>query len=217
MHQFEKKPEEISTMHPEYVMPFEGFGKMPRYNREIVITEKIDGTNAQIAITAYGDILAGSRTRYLTPEKDNYGFAAWVADNKEELLRLGPGRHFGEWWGSGINRNYGMKKGERYFSLFNVGRWCQSGTEPQIVSAPHVDPPKYQCVAPACCRVVPVLYKGPRNESIIDSALRHLKLFGSHVAPKFSNPEGIVIFHTASGQLYKVLLENDEIPKSLAK
>jgi hypothetical protein len=28
-------------------------------------------------------------------------------------------------------------------------------------------------------------------------------------------PEGIVVYHTASGGYFKVLLENDEIPKSV--
>ena len=34
---------------------------------------------------------------------------------------LVPGRHFGEWWGSGIQRGYGLD--EKTFSLFNAYRW----------------------------------------------------------------------------------------------
>jgi len=100
---------------------FVAFPKIARLSRECVISEKIDGTSAQILITDDGQIKAGSRSRWLTPENDNFGFAAWVADNKEELLTLGVGRHFGEWWGEGIQRNYGLK--ERRFSLFNTIRW----------------------------------------------------------------------------------------------
>src|SRR6478609_4562760 len=121
----------MNTSMPE----FQEFPKMPRLSREVIITEKIDGTNAQVLITPEGEIHAGSRTRWITPESDNFGFAAWVRDNREQLLQLGPGRHFGEWWGSGIQRRYGLT--EKRFSLFNVKRWGES--------------------RPACCHVVPVL------------------------------------------------------------
>jgi hypothetical protein len=78
---------------------FMGFPKMGRLSRECWVTEKIDGTNAQIYITDDGQMLIGSRTRWITPESDNFGFARWATEHKDELLQLGPGRHFGEWWG----------------------------------------------------------------------------------------------------------------------
>lgn len=101
---------------------FEDFPKIARLSRMMTITEKIDGTNAQIYITpgspeepgiiatmrddSETDLImfAGSRTRWITPEADNYGFAAWAKAHAEELFKLGAGRHFGEWWGSGIQR-----------------------------------------------------------------------------------------------------------------
>jgi hypothetical protein len=42
---------------------FAEFPKMARLSRECIITEKIDGTNAQICITDDGQMLVGSRTR----------------------------------------------------------------------------------------------------------------------------------------------------------
>jgi hypothetical protein len=103
---------------PEFIE----FPKMARFAREIIVTEKIDGTNAQVWISDDGtDIRAGSRNRWLTYSEDNFGFAKWVMDHRDELLTLGPGRHFGEWWGSGIQRRYGLD--EKRFSLFNVSRW----------------------------------------------------------------------------------------------
>ena len=39
---------------------------------------------------------------------------------------------------------------------------------------------------------------------------------GSHAAPGFMNPEGIVVYHTAAGQVFKMTVENDDLPKSLA-
>ena len=80
-------------------MEFESFGKIARLSRECTITEKIDGTNAQICITEDGQFLTGSRTRWITPQDDNMGFSAWAHEHKDELMPLGVGRHFGEWWG----------------------------------------------------------------------------------------------------------------------
>jgi hypothetical protein len=179
---------------------FQPFAKIARLSRECVITEKIDGTNAQVYIDEAGEVLAGSRTRWLAPGKstDNFGFAQWVADNKDELLRLGPGRHFGEWWGSGIQRGYGLPKGERRFSLFNVTKWEDNK------------------VRPACCCVVPVLYQGPFTTPDVEVVLGTLQGGGSEAAPGFMDPEGIVIFHTASGQLFKKTIKGDEAPKTLS-
>lgn len=171
------------------------FPKIPRLSREIIITEKLDGTNAQVHITEYGDILAGSRTRWITPESDNYGFASWVLGNKDELLKLGPGSHFGEWWGRGIQRGYGLN--ERKFSLFNSTRW--------------------ETERPECCDVVPVIFQGMFDTQVIDSVLATLKQSGSIAAPGFMNPEGVVVFHVAGRVVFKKLLENDGLPKELIK
>lgn len=69
------------------IQPFVEFRKIPRLNREIVVTEKIDGTNAQILVSDDGkELIAGSRNRWITTENDNHGFAKWVESNKEELI-----------------------------------------------------------------------------------------------------------------------------------
>jgi hypothetical protein len=107
---------EVENLPPD----FKGFGKIARLSRNMIITEKLDGTNAQVYIDQWGEIRAGSRNRWIKVGDDNYGFAAWVEANKEELRKLGPGRHFGEWWGNGIQRGYGLPKGDKRFSLFNV-------------------------------------------------------------------------------------------------
>ena len=99
------------------------FPKIARLARECIVTEKIDGTNGVICITEDGDLFAGSRSQWITPAQDNYGFAKWVEGNKAELLKLGPGYHYGEWWGQGIQRNYSLR--EKRWSLFNVSRWSK--------------------------------------------------------------------------------------------
>ena len=180
---------------------FERFQKIPRLYRDIIVTEKIDGTNAQVYVDPVGVVLAGSRSRWLTPEKDNFGFARWVKEHEEELWSgLGMGRHYGEWWGPGIQRGYGLK--EKRFSLFNTNRWAVVGDNlPASVERPR------------CCDVVPVLYSGPFEEVKIQGCLDLLAERGSLASPGFMRPEGIVVFHTASNSLFKVTLENDEKPK----
>jgi hypothetical protein len=179
------------------MITFEPFPKIARLSREIVVTEKLDGTNAQVIITEDGEIGAASRSRLIYPGKeDNYGFAGWVERNKAELLKLGPGRHFGEWWGQGIQRGYNQTT--KRFSLFNVNRW--GGDD-----------------RPACCDVVPTIYVGAFSTDAIDTALAYLADVGSLAAPGFTKPEGVVVYHTASGFLFKKTLDNDAQPKGVIK
>ena len=196
------------------MMDFQDFPKLARLARQVIVTEKIDGTNAQVCIAEDGTLLAGSRTRWITPADDNFGFAAWVEAHRDELLTLGPGRHFGEWWGAGIQRRYGLT--EKRFSLFNVQRWALHGAEPRTYT--NADPrlTRKQDVLPACCGLVPVLYQGPFDSLAIAQCLERLLLGGSVAAPGFARPEGIVVFHTAGNVGFKQTLEKDEVPKALA-
>jgi hypothetical protein len=173
-------------------VPFVEFPKIHRFNRTIVVTEKLDGTNAQVYISDDGDrVFAGSRNKWISVEDDNYGFARWVKDNQDELRKLGPGSHFGEWWGQGIQRRYGLA--EKRFSLFNTARWNAE------------NPP------PACCHVVPLLAQGLITEVDVRAVLLSLAENGSVAAPGFMNPEGIVVYHSPSRNLYKMTLDkNDE-------
>ena len=50
---------------------FVAFRKIPRLFREVVVTEKIDGTNACIRISAEGAVIVQSRKRVITPEDDD--------------------------------------------------------------------------------------------------------------------------------------------------
>lgn len=202
---------------------FEPFPKLARLKRGCVVTEKIDGTNAQVLIVnpetledaAYdwvcqnkplADVVsdthsslyvyAGSRTRMITPGSatDNYGFAAWVQENASELAKLGEGRHFGEWYGRGIQRGYGLD--ERRFALFNTARPKES--------------------LPACVEQVPVLSTADFSTENIDAHMRILKVKGSAAVPGFMAPEGIVVYHTASRTSFKRTFEHDETGKERA-
>jgi len=187
---------------------FKTFAKISRLSRDIVITEKIDGTNGLIYIDENNEIYAGSRNRWLDEHADNHNFWHWVMDNKEELLKLGPGYHYGEWWGKGINRGYGLE--EKRFSLFNVGRWCIWNEEPKLISIdPKTKTVKYQEKLPQCCHLVPILYTGLFDTIVICGALTTLTLNGSKASPGFVNPEGIVIYHKAGNVYFKKTIGND--------
>lgn len=159
-------------------------------------------------------LFAGSRTRWLNTLKngDNHGFAKWVQKNAEELFKLGEGRHYGEWYGKGVNRNYGLT--ENRFALFNVGKWHKE--EIRLVSVdPKTKEEKYTEQCPNCCEVVPIIAEGLFTTELIESCIQCLKDNGSIAVPGFMKPEGIIVFHEASGKLFKVTCENDDKSKGI--
>jgi hypothetical protein len=208
------------------MMDFQEFPKIARLSREVIVTEKIDGTNGCILIKELDGcpetdpmcvyqneglaLFCGSRTRWITPACDNHGFAAWAYSHAEELMSgLGPGRHFGEWWGAGIQRGYGLPKGEKRFSLFNVIRWCRHDEEPQRIETGDPSIEKYQTRLPVCCRLVPVLWRGLFDRADFDEILSELSAMGSYAAPGFMKPEGVVVYHVAGNVMFKKTLGND--------
>jgi hypothetical protein len=172
---------------------FQKFERIPRLFRDCVITEKLDGTNGLVYVGEDGSVLAGSRNRWITPEDDNYSFAQWVAHHADELRQLGPGFHYGEWWGEGIARRYAMS--EKRWSLFNVGRWGDGGKDADKL--------------PKCCHVVPVLLRGGFNADDIHTAIEKLRTGGSVASPGFMNPEGVVVWHEAAQKAFKFTLDGD--------
>ena len=191
---------------------FHGFSKIARWKRDVIVTEKIDGTNATVYIDGSGQIFAASRNRWITPADDNYTFAQWVDAHKAELLLLGPGWHRGEWWGNGIQRGYGEEA--KRFSLFNVSRYCNYDQIPTVtVSRDPKVAPFTQIVMPPCVRLVPVLYSGPNDANEIAKCLLNLGIDGSRAAPGFMKPEGIVIYHPAANVYFKQTIENDDKQK----
>lgn len=203
------------------MISFEPWPKIARLNREIVITEKIDGTNAAVGFVALDQpnwddpnvlafvggesflkiaAYAQSRKKVITPAQDNYGFARWVQENADALYEtLGYGLHFGEWWGSGVNRGYGLKNGEKRFSLFNTPRYG--------------DREKFCLSDVPGLGTVPILYEGMFNQDEIENCLIDLTIKGSVASPGFMDPEGVIVFHTAAQTPFKVTIKGDEKPK----
>ena len=202
------------------------FPKIPRLERSITITEKIDGTYASVWIVNRKDpdvmsdwsqflidlndthaMFAGSRKRFITPDNDNFGFAKWVSDNSETLWNLGEGIHHGEWWGQGIQRTYGLD--HKRFSLFNTSRWGwlnRHGTTEMTSPSPlH-----------GVVWAVPLISVADSfDKDVIDHAFELLR-GNSYAARGFGNPEGIVVYHSAANQLFKKTYEFDETGKDNA-
>lgn len=173
---------------------FKSFGKIENIGRLwMSITQKIHGTNAQIYIypTENGlELKAGSRTRWLTAEDDNFGFANYVYSKKDEIINiLGEGRHFGEWAGPGINSGEGLK--EKIFCLFNWKRWARKPLPAQMIT-------------------VPVLYTGAYDHLKIQEIMEDLKNNGSKLSQGFMKPEGIVV--QIGDNLYKKVFEQEDSP-----
>jgi len=186
---------------------FVEFPSISRLSRDMIVTEKLDGTNARVHITEDGRVFAGSRSRWITPDDDNFGFARWVAEHEDALRAgLGAGSHFGEWWGLGIQRRYGLT--EKRFSLFNVGRWTSSNN---VAPKPDGDT---RCIEVPCCHVVPVICRWTFDTAKVDECLGVLERLGSAAALGFMKPEGVVVYHASSRTLFKKTIEKDAAGKS---
>lgn len=193
-------------------MEFEAFPKIARFKGlRLAITQKIHGSNAQVYIRnileedvyklkdargiqkiddKYYELKCGSRTRWITPDADNFGFATFIYANAEEFVKkLGVGRHFGEWAGPGINSGEGLT--EKTFVLFDYWKF----------------PPEREL--PPGCVVVPVLYDGKADLEIITDVFSGLKIQGSELVSGYMKPEGIVI--TLNGERYKKVFTPEEV------
>lgn len=182
------------------------FAKISHLKSPCIITEKIDGTNACLEITETS-VTACSRTRRLVTTYadaplvwhdvdakgrgvDNYGLGAWVVENCHLLAKLGPGRHFGEWYGRGIQRGYGLP-GKR-LAFFNTSMTDPGETVPELRDL---------------IRCTPVLYEGVFSELAIENAMATLLNQGSYVAPGFMHPEGVVVHFAHNRTSFKVVFD----------
>ena len=115
-------------------------------------TVKLHGTNAAIVLDLNThDIYAQSREHVISPEKDNAGFARWVADNQaaiqQMILRRFDGLSrpekiviFGEWAGKGVFSNVGVGQLPKMFIPF--GAKHISGEEAEWAAHGWVDCPE---------------------------------------------------------------------------
>ena len=173
------------------------YPKYPKTHRleniNCIISEKVDGTNGLIhgiydSKTESFKVKFGSRTRYLNPEVkdgDNFGFASFYLPYKklfkklfnslrEEHSDLCDIKIYGEWFGKGIQRGYGLEN--KYFMPFNkyYAAFLQQGSIPNIIEPYIFCECKYNI-----------------QESL--DAMSLLRANGSYLIPGYDNPEGIII------------------------
>lgn len=167
----------------EPIVEFKAWEKIPRDSNEtVVITEKLDGTNACVVIQDGVIVAVQSRKRFICIGADNYGFAGWVEVNNDDLLTMGDGYHYGEWVGLGINKNPHELKDKRFY-LFNSGRWGVNNPD-----------------TPKCVYVVPVLAYREYTNTLVDETMATLKESGSHIG---GSPEGVVTYYTRTRRYAK--------------
>ncbi len=97
----------------------EGYGKV-RYFAKV----KLDGTNAAVVVTPNKEIGAQSRSKIITPNDDNMGFARWVDSQKSYWEKLSCDDDliiFGEWSGKGIQKNVAVSQiSKKIFVVFSI-------------------------------------------------------------------------------------------------
>ena len=211
--------EKLDGSHAAVVIESEAWGYSPAYDDPNLVAQ-VNGPElgeGGYPVVQY-NLFAQSRNRFITPQADNFGFAAWVKANAEPLVRhLGPGRHFGEWWGHGIQRGYGLPRGERRFSLFNVTRRNPLGSMADLEAHFAAPPAGREPLFPDLPELstVPVISAADNDRSLramshmVDRALARLSLAGS-LAAEFARPEGIVLFHSRSNQVFKAFCDDAE-------
>ena len=174
---------------------FKTWGKTQRYEGlTITATEKLDGTNACIIVQAGEIVGVQSRNRMIEVGDDNFGFALWVDNNKDDIVKLGEGYHYGEWYGEGIQKNPHMIEGKR-FALFNTHRPQDS--------------------LPACVELVPVLYSGVYlGQHHVDDLMSNLS-DAYKVKGNGSKPEGIILYFHQHRQSLKYTFNNNKSKWSL--
>ena len=185
-----------------------------------IISEKIDGTNGLIEINET-NVRFGSRNRYISFSDDNAGFANFFRHYEAKLedvakdvitkeLELNgetltscnesyPLRIYGEWFGCGIQRGYGLK--DKFFMPFS-SFYGEKLIEYQV---PNVITPN-------------IMYTGKFSMEVVGTCMQQLKLNGSGVVKDYKQPEGIVIFFPKYNFRLKETFDGakwkDALPKS---
>jgi hypothetical protein len=195
------------------MVDFKAYPKTHRIGTEqYTITEKVDGTNGVVYVhkakpadfrvgkdRSY--VKAGSRSRWLEDDGskkwDNHGFGEWVMENERALIELPEGFHYGEWYGRGINRNYGLK--DRRFMLFDYARYDKLITNNNILG---------DLIETETVLADVVTYDYLSIAIKLNSAC--LSVEGSVHVRGFSDPEGLIIRSKLRPAVYKYIIRKDE-------
>jgi hypothetical protein len=222
---------------------FAPWPKIARLNRDITITEKIDGTNSAVGIErvmpdmehalAFGDLEVSDLRRTNTtaivlcedPDSTTPVVAYWVwAQSRKRVIT--PGKSTDNFGFAGWVAEHAETLVSELGEGLHFGEWwgygIQRGYETNFKAFSLFNTHRYANLAGGIAledetvlNTVPVLYQGPFGQFHIDAALHSLHDGGSKAAPGYHNPEGIIVYHSAASTMFKVTLEGDESPKGL--
>ncbi|RLE20473.1 MAG: hypothetical protein DRJ50_10685 [Actinobacteria bacterium] len=134
--QFRNAVKDVRHFNPSAKIPFQG-------------TVKVHGTNAAVVIEPDGSVRYQSRSRIITPEDDNFGFAAWA----EKLIDIFKEFTFegstvvlhGEFAGKGIQKGVAISDVEKFFYIFAAVARYPDGTKVDVFN---------QLISPEDCRIL---------------------------------------------------------------
>jgi hypothetical protein len=222
---------------------FAPWPKIARLNRDITITEKIDGTNSAVGVErvmpdmehalAFGDLEVSDLRRTNTtaivvcedPDSTTPVVAYWVwAQSRKRVIT--PGKSTDNFGFAGWVAEHAEALVSTLGEGLHFGEWwgrgIQSGYDQEGKRFSLFNTARYGHLADedsfedgTRLTAVPTLYQGPFGQFHIDAALDRLHTGGSLAAPGFMRPEGIIVFHSAAQTMFKVTLEGDESPKGL--
>jgi len=131
---------------------------------------KLHGTNASVRLKA-GEVVAQSRSRLISPQDDNEGFAKFVQEHMEYFKSIPASNHtiFGEWCGSGIMSGTAINQiKHKIFAVFAI----LIGNDLMIVSPEKIESFLGGNKKPANIHVLPWYDK----EVVVDfNAVEHLQ------------------------------------------
>jgi hypothetical protein len=206
------------------MIEFKEWPKTPRLNRGMVVTEKIDGTNAAVIVLPVTKNHAGAidARRASNVAEQGVGVVVVTSDGQKFIVAaqsrkrlISPGKTtdnagFARWV-----RDNAQRLAELLGEGYHYGEWWGKGVQRGYgqdgkrfslfnvkryagVSDPEIG-----------LDTVPILYEGPFDTRIVDMYLHRLRRDGSVAAPG-QKAEGVVVFHEAAGCVFKATCEKDD-------
>lgn len=223
-------------------LKFKEWPKTARLNRNMIVTEKIDGTNAAVRVVpvellaATGHGLHGGmepgdqHEQHVLVESSNGRFVLVGAQSRKKLITPGKqtdnygfaqfvfdnAQTFADVLGEGIHF------GEWYGPGIQKNPWPQGfeGKRFMLFNVTRWGAPETRELLKSSfngqVEVATVIYEGPFDVTRVNNLVLALKDDGSWHVPGMSKPEGVIVFNEAAGINFKVTLEKDETYKGNA-
>lgn len=219
-------------------LEFREWPKTARLNRDMIVTEKVDGTNAAVRVIPAAGLLGlpevihpgAQYEQHIAVEDANGRLMLVGAQSRKKLITPGKqtdnygfaqfvfdnAQAFADTLGEGIHF------GEWYGPGVQKNPWPQGfeGKRFMLFNVTRWGAPETRELLKGRfngqVEVATVLYEGPFDVDFVNDIVYGLKTHGSKHVPGFTKPEGVIVFNTAAGINFKVTCERDEAPKGLA-